>query len=401
MHDEELGDEGIARQQWHCIIGEDGIGVGSTVPNGEIHDILLVGRTILWQILTHIYIVGNEVGISRCSSGIIIRCSSRIVGQLRDDDHGHVCSADILYGISGSTLRTEPVELRRCLGRNHHVSGTSGDIVNEMACHWYLSLGFLGERHSYGVANAVGKQCTNTHGTLDTSVLTLTGFGHSQMERIVHVLLVHLAHQQAHGAHHHHRVAGLDGDDYIIEILLFAYTKKLHTALHDTLGSVAIARHDTVGKRTMVYSDANGSVILLAYIEEGDKSLLQSLEFGGIFLVGIFKMLECAGRVDIITGIHPHLLGIECSHIGNIRIEMHVGNKGCRDTLGTKCGIDILEILSLAHTLCGEAHILATSLNDSLGLGYRSLGVGGGSGGHRLYAYGVVASHRGGAHVVD
>ena len=151
----------------------------------------------------------------------------------------------------------------------------------------------------------------------------------------------------------------------------------------------------------MVYSDANSSVILLAYIEEGDKSLLQSLEFGGIFLVGIFKMLECAGRVDIITWIHPHLLGIEGSHIGNIRIEMHVGNKGSGYPLGTKGCIDILEILSLAHTLCGEAHILATSLNDSLGLGYRSLGVGGGSGGHRLYAYGVVASHRGGAHVVD
>ena len=93
-----------------------------------------------------------------------------------------------------------------------------------MACHWNLSLGFLGERHSDGVANAVGKQCTNTHGTLDTSVLTLTGFGHSQMERIVHVLLVHLAHQQAHGAHHHNGVAGLDGYDNIIKILILAYT---------------------------------------------------------------------------------------------------------------------------------------------------------------------------------
>ena len=53
----------------------------------------------------------------------------------------------------------------------------------------------------------------------------------------------------------------------------------------------------------MVYSDANGSVILLADIEERHETLFKSLEFGGIFLVGIFQMLECAGRVDVITGI--------------------------------------------------------------------------------------------------
>ena len=270
-----------------------------------------------------------------------------------------------------------------------------------MACNGYLCLGFLRERHSDGVSNTVGKQCSNTHGTLDTSVLTLASLGHSEVEGIMHVLLVHFAHQQAHGAHHHNGVAGLDGYDNIIKILILAYTKELHTALDNTLGSIAIARHDTVGERTMVDTDTHCRVILLADIEERHETLFKSLEFGGIFLVGIFQMLECAGRVDVITGIHPHLLGIEGSHIGYIRIEMHIGNKGSGYSFGTKGCIDILEILSLAHTLCGEAHILSTCLDDSFSLGNRCLGVGGGSGGHRLYAYGVVASHRGGAHVID
>ena len=141
-------------------------------------------------------------------------------------------------------------------------------------------------------------------------------------------------------------------------------------------------------------------MVLTADIEEGYETLFETLEFGGIFFVGIFQMLEGACRVDIVSGIHPHLLGIECSHIGYIGIEMHIGNKRGRYTLSTQCGIDILEILSLAHTLCGKAHILSASLDNPLGLCHGGFGVGGGSGGHRLYANGVVATHWGVSHAI-
>ena len=93
-----------------------------------------------------------------------------------------------------------------------------------MACHGYLSLGLLTERHAYGVAYPV-----------------LASLRHTEMERIVHVLGFHAAHEQPHRAHHHHRVGRLDGYHHIVERLPLAYAQELHAALHDTFGRVTIA----------------------------------------------------------------------------------------------------------------------------------------------------------------
>ena len=42
----------------------------------------------------------------------------------------------------------------------------------------------------------------------------------------------------------------------------------------------------------MVYTNAYRRMVLTADIEEGYETFFETLEFGGIFLVGIFKMLE-------------------------------------------------------------------------------------------------------------
>ena len=389
LHHEKLGDEGIARHEGHGIIGEYGIGVGSAVPYGEIHNVFLVGRTLGGKVLANVDIVGGEVGIELH----LRRCR-----KLCDDDGRHVGAADILHRVSGTTLGAEPVELGRSLGGNHHVAVALCDIVNQMTCHGNLCLGLLGERHAYGVAYAVGEQCPYAHGALDASVLALAGLGHSQVQWIVHVLLVHLAHQQAHRAHHHHGVACLDGDDHIIELLLLAYTQEFHAALDDALGGVAISRHDAVGERAVVDTDAHCGVVCAADVEEGHESLLKSLELGGIFLVGVFYLLERACGVDIVSGVHPHLLGIEGCHVGHIGIEMHVGHEGSHDALGAQCGIDVLEVLCLAHALCGEAHVFSSCLDYPLGLCHRGFGVGGVGGGHRLNAHRVAAAQQHVAH---
>ena len=80
------------------------------------------------------------------------------------------------------------------------------DIVYQVTGHWYFGFGLFTERHAHGVANAVGQQGTNAHGTLDATVFALSSLGHAEMKRIVHVFLFHLAHQKAHGAYHDNRV---------------------------------------------------------------------------------------------------------------------------------------------------------------------------------------------------
>ena len=74
------------------------------------------------------------------------------------------------------------------------------------------------------------------------------------MERIVHTLFLHFSHKKAHRTHHYHRVGSLDGNNNIVENRAFLkITQKLHTALYNAFGRIAITRHNTVGKAAVVF----------------------------------------------------------------------------------------------------------------------------------------------------
>ena len=68
------------------------------------------------------------------------------------------------------------------------------------------------------------------------------------MKRVVHILLVHGRYQQTDRAHHHHGIAGFDGDNYIVELFLLTDAEELHATLHDAFRSITITTHDAVGK---------------------------------------------------------------------------------------------------------------------------------------------------------
>ena len=57
----------------------------------------------------------------------------------------------------------------------------------------------------------------------------------------------------------------------------------------------------------MVHADTDGGVMCLANLDEGDEFLLNLLQFLGIFLIGVFQMLEGASWVDIVARIDTHL----------------------------------------------------------------------------------------------
>ena len=274
-----------------------------------------------------------------------------------------------------------------------------GDVVDKVACHRYLSLWLLAQTHTYGVADAVGEQSSDTYGALYASVLALSSLSHAEVERIVHVVAVHLVDEQTHCAHHDDCVGSLDGNHHVVKLLLLADAQKLHAALDDSLGSVAIARHDAVGQRSVVDTDAHGCVMLLADIEEGNEAVLKFLQFVGIFGIGIFYLLEHTRWIDIVARIDAHLLGIERSYVGNVGVEVYVGNKRSVEAVSTQLGVDILQILSLASALCGESHKFTASLNNSFRLFYACLSVVGIGSGHRLDAYRGIAANLQVAHL--
>ena len=177
-----------------------------------------------------------------------------------------------------------------------------------------------------------------------------------------------------------------------MEILFLADAKKLHATLYDAFRSIAITVADAVGERTMVYADADSSMVLLADIEERNESFLNLLEFVGIFLVGIFLLDKLAGRIHVVAWVDTHLFAIECSHISHIRIEVDVSHERSGETIGTDSRIDILHVFSLAGALGGKAHQFATSLDDFLCLTYTSLGIIGIGSGHRLDADRIVTA---------
>ena len=177
-----------------------------------------------------------------------------------------------------------------------------------------------------------------------------------------------------------------------MEIFLLADAQEFEAALYDALWRIAIAVADAVGEGTVVHADADGCMMLLADVEERHEAVFYLLEFVGVLLIGIFLLDELAGRIHIVARVYAHLLTIESSHVGNVRIEVNIGYERSLIAVGTDAGIDVFHILCLAGTLSGETHQLATSLDNLLSLLNASLGIIGVGGGHRLDADRIIAT---------
>ena len=296
------------------------------------------------------------------------------------------------HSASGAALRAHPREVLRLGAWHESVSGTLRDIVDEVARNGYLRFRLLAQTHADSVADTVGKQCADAHRTLDASVLAFASLGDAEVERIVHVRLVHLGDEQTHRAHHDDRVRRLDAYHYVVELFLLADAQKLHTALDDAFRRVAVARHDAVGERTVVHADAHRCVVFAADVEEGHEAVLQFLEFVGILCVGILNLLEHARRVYVVARVHAHLLCVQSSHVSHVGVEVNVGNERCGVAVGTQLCVYVLQVLSLSAALRSESHEFAACLYDALSLSHARLRVVGVGCGHRLHAYRGVAA---------
>ena len=140
-------------------------------------------------------------------------------------------------------------------------------------------------------------------------------------------------------------------------------------------------------------------MVLFTNLDERHQPVVNLLQLGAVFLVGVLQVLERAGGVDVVARIDAHLLAILRSHVGHAGVEVHVGHERCHDALGLQCGRDVAHVLSLARALRGQSDEFATSLDDALGLRHAGSGVVGVGGCHRLYADGVVAADADRPHV--
>ena len=169
--------------------------------------------------------------------------------------------------------------------------------------------------------------------------------------------------------------------------------QKLHTALHNTLRGVAIARHDAVAERTVVDADANSSMVLLTDIDKRHQLVLYLLQFLGIFGIGVLQMLERAPGIDIVARIDAYLFAILRCHISGMRRKVHISHQWCLVTVSLQTSRDILHVLSFTRALSGETHQFATRINYTLCLLDTTIGIVGVDGCHRLNADGVLSAN--------
>ena len=139
----------------------------------------------------------------------------------------------------------------------------------------------------------------------------------------------------------------------------------------------------------MVHSDADGRVVFLADVQEGDEPRTYLLYLACILFIGVFQVFEGAGGVDVVARIDAHFLGIEGGHFSHVRIEVHVGDEWRQVAFGAQGGVDVAQVFRLGDTLRGEPHILSAGVDDAFGLLHAGFRVARRRVGHRLDADGV------------
>ena len=349
--EEELHPGAAGGDEHQLFLGEHGVCVVLALPEVGIHE---VARPLGSQVSRR-QVAPRVVEVWLGASGLRCRYFAVEHGY---DDHGHAVATHRPHGVGGPAAGVFVVEAGcRCSG-NGRVAGTAHHVFRQFVGHGHFRLGRFAQAHAQRVAYAVGQQCPDAGGTLDASVLALAGLGHAQVEGEVHAFAFHHAAQQADAAHHDLRVGGFDGDDHIAELLFHTHTEKFHAALHDALRRVAVAAHDAVGERAVVHADAQRGVVLAADVEEADKPLFQPCQFGGVFLVGVFQLLELAGGVDVVARVDAHLLHNGGGHVGHVGVEVDIGHERAVVAFAAQGFAQGLQCLGLACALCGEAHVV-------------------------------------------
>ena len=148
----------------------------------------------------------------------------------------------------------------------------------------------------------------------------------------------------------------------------------------------------------MVHPDAQGRAVGAADGEQFREARLEPAEFLGILLVGVFQVLELAGRVHVVAGVDAHLLHHGRRHVGHGRVEVDVGHEGAVVARLAQGFADGAQGFGLAGALCGEPHVVGARVEYGAALRHGGFDVGRRRRRHALQAQGLFAAEATVAH---
>lgn len=270
----------------------------------------------------------------------------------------------------------------------------SGDVITEHGGDGYLALRGLAERDADGVAQALGQEGADAYGALDAPVLAGAGFGDAEVQGVVHALGLHADGEHAHGIGHDHGVAGLDGDDDVVEVVAAGYVEVFHDGFGHAQGCVAVAHHDAVAEGAVVNAQTQCRAVLPAEVEQGHELGLHPVEGGDIFLGGeLAAVVDHAWLVGKVAGVDAHLVGSDGGCHGRPGVKVDIGHEGYVASLLFEEFPHLAESLGLAYALSGDTHDLATGVGNADGLRGGGIHVEARRVGHGLQTHRIVAAH--------
>ena len=116
------------------------------------------------------------------------------------------------------------------------------------------------------------------------------------------------------------------------------------------------------------------------------------MQFGGIFFIGIIDVFEGTCAINEITGVDTYLFDDAGGYIGDMWIEVYIGNQRSMVSPAVQLIFDVGKVLCLSCTLCRESYVIGTCVDDAYTLFHTRFGFVSVRIGHRLYAYGVAPS---------
>lgn len=103
-------------------------------------------------------------------------------------------------------------------------------------------------------------------------------------------------------------------------------------------------------------------------------------------------MLEGTCAVDEITGIDTYFFDNAGGYVGDMRIEVYIGNQRSMVSPAMQFVFDAGKVLCFARALCRESYVIGACVDNAYTLLYTRFSFMSVRIGHRLYAYGIVPS---------
>mmetsp|Transcript_1500 Transcript_1500/g.2118 ORF Transcript_1500/g.2118 Transcript_1500/m.2118 type:complete len:318 (-) Transcript_1500:318-1271(-) len=200
--------------------------------------------------------------------------------------------------------------------------------LRQSVARFVFELGVLSQRHTNSITKTIGQQSTNSNSGFHATIFSFTGFGNSQVKRIVPAQTVLFGSQQPIRLDHNKRVASLHRKDEVVEILASANIREFDCRFYHTTGSVSVKRKNARRKGPVVGSNSHAAVQLLALFDQWVHSFDQILSFLSIVIFRfVYFFCEILSSICKVSRVDTDFFQGFGDHQGYFGLEVHIGTK--------------------------------------------------------------------------